>query len=138
VCTVAMMWPFIIIIIIIIIYFNWIWVFTWWQWYYNKTQHTSHKITHHTQTKHSTQNYTNNKGHYTQWIQCKYNYNYNYINMCLSNINNFKRGLSCIPVNSIGYDDMNWIISTEVYVRGSSHLMCLWEAWIWTLDWNKS
>jgi hypothetical protein len=30
--------------------------------YYNKTQHTSHKITHHTQTKHSTHNYANNKG----------------------------------------------------------------------------
>jgi hypothetical protein len=26
---------------------------------------TTHKITHHTQTKHSTQNYTNNKGHTT-------------------------------------------------------------------------
>jgi hypothetical protein len=33
--------------------------------YYNKTQHTSHKITHHTQTKHSTQNYTTNKGQTT-------------------------------------------------------------------------
>jgi hypothetical protein len=40
--------------------------------------HTSHKITHHTQTKHSTQNYTSNKGH---TIQNEYNanmiYNYN-------------------------------------------------------------
>jgi hypothetical protein len=36
--------------------------FTRWQWYYRKTQHTkihiSAKITHHTQTKHSTQSYT--------------------------------------------------------------------------------
>jgi hypothetical protein len=39
--------------------------FTRWQWYYNNTQHTTHKITHHGQTKHSTQNYTNNKGHTT-------------------------------------------------------------------------
>jgi hypothetical protein len=40
--------------------------FTRWQWYYNKTQDTNnahHKITHHAQTKHSIQNYTNNKGH---------------------------------------------------------------------------
>jgi hypothetical protein len=41
-----------------------------WQWYYNKTQHTkihiSHKITHSAQTKHSTQSYTNNKGHFTR------------------------------------------------------------------------
>jgi hypothetical protein len=66
-----MVYPFkfeiIIIIIIIIIYLNCKWDFTPWQWYYNKTQHTkihiSHKITHHAQTKHSTQNYTNNKGH---------------------------------------------------------------------------
>jgi hypothetical protein len=40
-----------------------------WQWYYNKIQHTkihiSHKITHHAQTRHSTQSYTNNKGHIT-------------------------------------------------------------------------
>jgi hypothetical protein len=40
-----------------------------WQWYYNKTQYTnihiSHKISHHTQTKHNTQSYTNNKGHIT-------------------------------------------------------------------------
>jgi hypothetical protein len=38
-----------------------------WQWYYNKKQHTkihiSHKITHRTQTKHSTQSYTNNERH---------------------------------------------------------------------------
>jgi hypothetical protein len=34
-----------------------------WQWYYNKTQHTNN--THHIQTKHSTQNYTYNKGHTT-------------------------------------------------------------------------
>jgi hypothetical protein len=44
--------------------------FTRWQWYYNKTQHTqihiSRKITHHVQTKHSTQSYTNIKGHITQ------------------------------------------------------------------------
>jgi hypothetical protein len=53
------------IIIIIITYFNCKWGFTRWQWYYNKTQHTAHKITHHTQTKHSTQNYTNSKGHTT-------------------------------------------------------------------------
>jgi hypothetical protein len=37
--------------------------------YYNKTQHTkihiSHKITYHAETKHSTQSYTNNKGHIT-------------------------------------------------------------------------
>jgi hypothetical protein len=31
----------------------------------HNTQITSHKTTHHSQTKHSTQNYTNNKGHYT-------------------------------------------------------------------------
>jgi hypothetical protein len=31
----------------------------------HNTQHTSHKITHHAQTKHSTQNYTNSKGHTT-------------------------------------------------------------------------
>jgi hypothetical protein len=47
-------------------------VFTRWQWYYSKTQHTSHKITHHSQTKHSTQNYASSKGHYTKWIQCKH------------------------------------------------------------------
>jgi hypothetical protein len=29
----------------------------------NTQMHTSHKLTHHTQTKHRTQNYTNNKGH---------------------------------------------------------------------------
>jgi hypothetical protein len=40
--------------------------------YYNKTQHTPHS------NKHSTQNYTNNKGHTTHnELQCKYNYNYN-------------------------------------------------------------
>jgi hypothetical protein len=44
--------------------------FTQWQWYYNKTQHNTqihipHKITHHAQTQHSTQSYTNNKGHIT-------------------------------------------------------------------------
>jgi hypothetical protein len=42
--------------------------FTRWQWYYNKTQHTnntSHEVTHHAQRKHSTQNYTNSKGHTT-------------------------------------------------------------------------
>jgi hypothetical protein len=47
----------------IIIIINSKWVFTWWQWYYSKD--TSHKITHRGQTKHSTQNYTNNKGHTT-------------------------------------------------------------------------
>jgi hypothetical protein len=31
----------------------------------HNTQHTSHKITHHAQTKHITQNYTDNKGHST-------------------------------------------------------------------------
>jgi hypothetical protein len=40
-----------------------------WQWYCNKIQHTkmhiSHKIAHHAQTKHTTQSYTNNKGHIT-------------------------------------------------------------------------
>jgi hypothetical protein len=43
-------------------------IFTRWQWYYNKTQHTnntSHKITHHPQTKHFTQNYTNTERHAT-------------------------------------------------------------------------
>jgi hypothetical protein len=43
-----------------------LWAFFRWQWYYNKTQHTkihtSHKITHHAKTKHSTQSYTHNKG----------------------------------------------------------------------------
>jgi hypothetical protein len=60
----------------IIIYLNCKWVFTRWQWYYNKTQHTTHitQNNHHTQTKHSTQNYTNNKGHTTH---NEYNYNYN-------------------------------------------------------------
>jgi hypothetical protein len=51
--------------LIIIIYFKCKWVSTRWQWYYSKTQHTNytlHKITHHAETKHSTQNYTNNKG----------------------------------------------------------------------------
>jgi hypothetical protein len=52
-------------------YFNWTaCVFTRRQWYYNKTQHTkihiSHKITHHAQTKHITQSYTNNKGRIAQ------------------------------------------------------------------------
>jgi hypothetical protein len=49
------------------IYFNYKWVFTWWQWYYSKTQHklhTSHKITHHARTKHSKQNYSNNKRYF--------------------------------------------------------------------------
>jgi hypothetical protein len=32
---------------------------------YNTQIHISHKITHHAQTKHNTQNYTNNKGHIT-------------------------------------------------------------------------
>jgi hypothetical protein len=33
-------------------------------------RHNTHKITHQAQTKHSTQSYTNNKGHiYTQRIQ---------------------------------------------------------------------
>jgi hypothetical protein len=43
---------------------------------YDATQkwHTSHRLTHHTQIKHSTQNYTNNKGHITH---NEYNYNYN-------------------------------------------------------------
>jgi hypothetical protein len=40
------------------------------QWNYNKTQHTkihiSHKITHHSQIKHGTQCYSNNKGHITR------------------------------------------------------------------------
>jgi hypothetical protein len=46
-------------------------VFARWQWYYNTRmiQHTkirmSHNITRHAQTKHSTQSYTNNKGHIT-------------------------------------------------------------------------
>jgi hypothetical protein len=31
----------------------------------HNTQHTSHKITHHAQTKYSTKSYTNNKGHTT-------------------------------------------------------------------------
>jgi hypothetical protein len=31
----------------------------------HNTQHTLHKVTHHAQTNHSTQNYTNNKGHTT-------------------------------------------------------------------------
>jgi hypothetical protein len=39
--------------------------FTQWQWYYNKTQDTTHKITHYAQTEHDTQNYTNNKGLHT-------------------------------------------------------------------------
>jgi hypothetical protein len=47
-------------IIIIIVYFDCKWVFTRWQWYYNKTLNTNN--TQHTQTKHSTQNYTNDKG----------------------------------------------------------------------------
>jgi hypothetical protein len=45
-----------IIIIIIIIYFYCKWVFTQWRWYYNKAQHTSHKIT---------QNSPNNEEHTT-------------------------------------------------------------------------
>jgi hypothetical protein len=58
----------VIIIIIIIIKLNCKWVCTRWQWYYNKTQHTkiyivSQKKTHHAQIEHSTQSYTNNKGH---------------------------------------------------------------------------
>jgi hypothetical protein len=32
---------------------------------HNTLTHTSHKITHHAQTKHSAQNYTNNRGHAT-------------------------------------------------------------------------
>jgi hypothetical protein len=51
-----------LLLIIIIIYFNCKYVFTRWQWYYNKTQHTNN--TPHS-NKHSTQNYTNNKGHTT-------------------------------------------------------------------------
>jgi hypothetical protein len=57
-----------LLLLLLFIYLNCKWVFTQWQLYYNKTQHTnntSHKITHHTQTKHSTQIYTNNKGHIT-------------------------------------------------------------------------
>jgi hypothetical protein len=46
---------------VVYIYFNCKWVFTRWQWYYNKTQHTSHKITH-DQTKHSIQKYTQKVG----------------------------------------------------------------------------
>jgi hypothetical protein len=38
------------------------------------------QITHHSQTKHSTQNYTHNKGHTTQNEHNKYSYNYKYIN----------------------------------------------------------
>jgi hypothetical protein len=53
--------------------------------------HTSHKITHHIQTKHSTQNYKNNKdtlysihNEYNENILNNYNkYNYNYINLIL-------------------------------------------------------
>jgi hypothetical protein len=41
--------------LLLFIYVNCKWVFIRWQWYYNKTQHTnkhtSHKITHHAQTK---------------------------------------------------------------------------------------
>jgi hypothetical protein len=51
---------------------------------------TTHKITHRTQTKHSTQNYKNNRGHILYKIntitiqiqiqlQCKYKYNTNTI-----------------------------------------------------------
>jgi hypothetical protein len=58
--------------IYLFIYFNCKLGFTWWQWYYNKTQHTSHKVTQHPQTKHITQNYTNNEGHTTH---NEYNYN---------------------------------------------------------------
>jgi hypothetical protein len=50
-----------LIILFIIIYFNCKWIFIWWQWYYNKTQHTNNTP----RSKHSTQNYTNNKGHTT-------------------------------------------------------------------------
>jgi hypothetical protein len=35
------------------------------QWYCNKAQHTEIHISHHTQTKHSTQSYTDSKGHIT-------------------------------------------------------------------------
>jgi hypothetical protein len=44
------------------------------------TQHinnTSHKITYHSQTKHSTQNYTNNKGHKMNTMQIQNEYNVN-------------------------------------------------------------
>jgi hypothetical protein len=44
---------------VIIIEFNYKWSFTRWQWYYNKTQHKSTHITHHAETQHSTQSYTN-------------------------------------------------------------------------------
>jgi hypothetical protein len=52
--------------IINIIYFKGKLVFTLWQWYYDKTQranNTLHTIPNHTQTKHNTKGYTNNKGH---------------------------------------------------------------------------
>jgi hypothetical protein len=57
------------VLLLLLLVFNWTpnGFFTQWQWYYNKTQHTNilipHKIINHAQTKHSTQSYTNNKGH---------------------------------------------------------------------------
>jgi hypothetical protein len=46
------------------------------------TQHTSHKITYHAQTKHNTQNYASNKGHTTH-----NEYNSNTITTITNNIN---------------------------------------------------
>jgi hypothetical protein len=59
---------FLKIIIIIIIYLNCNWVFTRGSGTtirHNTQIHISHKITQHTQTKHSAQSYTNYKGHIT-------------------------------------------------------------------------
>jgi hypothetical protein len=56
----------IVVIIIIITYLNCKWVYPVAVVLQEDTKlHISHKITHHAQTKHSTQSYTNNKGHIT-------------------------------------------------------------------------
>jgi hypothetical protein len=47
---------------------------------YAHKQHTSHKITHHTQTNTAHKTTQTIKDTLPQWIQCKYNYSYNKYN----------------------------------------------------------
>jgi hypothetical protein len=85
--------------IIIIIYLNCKWVFTRWQ--CTTIRHNT-QITHHTQTKHSTQNYT-------QWMQCKYNYNYNKYNYNYNKYNNMFGSVMGFVLNSESNNSRNYV-----------------------------
>jgi hypothetical protein len=85
--------------------------------YCNKTHHannTPHKITHHAQSKHSTQNYTNNKGHTTH-------NDYNVIQLQLQQIQLQLQLYKLILIPKYAYCTLN---SNSTEIRDVLNLTC--------------